>query len=46
MALWLSFLITFILFFKEKKAAVWLMTPYIAWVSFAAVLNYFIYILN
>jgi tryptophan-rich sensory protein len=44
--LWISILATIILFYKIKKTAAYLLIPYILWVSFAAVLNYSIWILN
>ena len=34
------------LFFKKNRAAGWLMTPYIAWVSFATILNGAIWVMN
>jgi len=37
---------TTILFFKIKKLAGYLMLPYIAWVSFAAVLNFLTWLAN
>lgn len=45
------FLLAFILaticfFFKQSKPAAYLLIPYLAWVSFAAILNYNIWILN
>ena len=33
-------------FFPVRKAAAWLLVPYLLWVSFATVLNYSLYILN
>jgi len=39
-------LLTIINFSKFSKAAAWLLVPYIAWVSFATILNYTIWILN
>lgn len=39
-------IITTIKFFKFDKIAGWLMVPYIVWVSFAGVLNLFIWMLN
>ncbi len=33
-------------FSKVSKPAAWLLVPYILWVSFASVLNYFVWILN
>lgn len=44
--LWLAILLTIIAFFRRSKPAGWLMVPYILWVSFAAVLNYFLWQLN
>lgn len=35
-----------IVFYKIKKEAGWLLVPYFLWVSFASVLNYFLFILN
>jgi len=45
-ALWITILLTMIKFFKLSTIAGALLTPYIAWVSFAAVLNVAIWILN
>ena len=39
-------LLTTFEFYKHDKAAAYLMIPYIIWVSFAAVLNYTIWMLN
>ena len=44
--LWFAILLTIISFFRLSPAAGWLMVPYIIWVSFASILNYFILILN
>jgi benzodiazapine receptor len=44
--LWIAILATIISFFKISKAAGILLTPYILWVSFAAVLNFFLFWLN
>ncbi len=44
--LWLSILATIVLFYKLSKPAALMLVPYIAWVTFAAVLNYYIWILN
>jgi tryptophan-rich sensory protein len=41
--LWLAILATIISFAKIYRAAAWLLLPYIAWVSFAAYLNYSIW---
>lgn len=45
-ALWVLILITIRYFAKISKSAAWLMVSYILWVSFAAYLNYSIWILN
>jgi benzodiazapine receptor len=45
-ALWIAILITIVKFFKLSTAAGSLMLPYILWVSFAAVLNVSIWMLN
>ncbi|MDF2593187.1 MAG: TspO and like protein, partial [Clostridia bacterium] len=42
----LFILLTTIEFCKIDKKAAWLMVPYILWVSFAAYLNYSIWMLN
>lgn len=44
--LWLAILMTIISFYKVSKTAVYLLLPYILWVSFAAVLNFSIAMLN
>ncbi len=44
--LWLAILATIIAFAKISKPAAWLLVPYILWVSFAAYLNYSIWMLN
>lgn len=44
--LWVMILLTMRVFALYSKAAVWLMLPYLAWVSFAAVLNFTIWRLN
>lgn len=44
--LWLEILITITYFFRVDRTAGLLMLPYIAWVSFAAVLNYGFFALN
>jgi len=45
-ALWIAILFTMFKFFKLSTAAGGLLLPYILWVSFAAVLNISIWILN
>lgn len=46
LALWAAILATTVLFFRRDRAAGWLMVPYLAWVSFAAVLNFVLWRLN
>jgi tryptophan-rich sensory protein len=46
LVLWLAILLTAIQFWKVSKTASVLLIPYILWVSFAALLNYQIWILN
>jgi benzodiazapine receptor len=45
-ALWLAILVTTVLFFRHSTAGGVLMLPYLAWVAFAAVLNFAIWRLN
>jgi len=44
--LWLAILATLLAFRPVSRAATWLLAPYLAWVSFAAVLNATIWRLN
>ncbi len=44
--LFVSIVVTMILFYKISRPAMYLLIPYIAWVSFASYLNYAIYVLN
>ncbi|MCB1377601.1 MAG: tryptophan-rich sensory protein [Alphaproteobacteria bacterium] len=44
--LWVALLLTAIAFFQRSRLAGTLMLPYLAWVSFAAVLNFAIWRLN
>ena len=44
--LWCAILITIIRVYPMSKFAAWLLMPYIAWVSFAAILNFTVYLLN
>lgn len=44
--LWFAILVTIIAFYKISKTSAYLLLPYIAWVSFAAYLNYSIWMLN
>ncbi|HUU65564.1 MAG TPA: TspO/MBR family protein [Dehalococcoidales bacterium] len=45
-ALWVAILFTILKFFKVSSVAAVLMLPYILWVTFAAVLNVSIWVLN
>jgi len=44
--LWVAILLTIIQFWKISRSASLLLIPYILWVSFAALLNYQIWVLN
>lgn len=44
--LWMAILMTTIASARRSKAAGWLLVPYLAWVSFAGVLNFSIWRLN
>ena len=44
--LWVIILLTILYFYKINKNAAYLLIPYILWVTFAAILNFFIFILN
>jgi translocator protein len=44
--LWIAIVTTMYAFYKVKKEAMYLLIPYILWVSFAAILNYNIWLLN
>ena len=44
--LWLAILGTMVLFYKISRPAMYLLLPYLLWVSFASYLNYTIWILN
>jgi len=44
--LWFSIMVTIFKFYKISKNAAYLLLPYIAWVTFAMYLNYFVWILN
>jgi len=46
LALWVAILFTIVNFYRVSKAAAYLLVPYILWVSFAGVLNLFIFALN
>lgn len=44
--LWISIILNMIYFAKFNKAAAWLLSPYLLWVSFASALNLGILLLN
>lgn len=44
--LWLAILATVLAFAKVRVLAAWLLAPYLAWVSFAAALNFAIWRMN
>lgn len=44
--LWLAIAATMVAFFDRSQLAGWLLIPYLAWVTFAAVLNFTIWRLN
>ena len=44
--LWIAIAATIYYFYKISKPAAYLLVPYIAWVSFATILNYSIFMLN
>jgi len=45
-ALWLAILGTLLAFWRVSKPAGWMLVPYLAWVSFAAFLNYTLWRMN
>ena len=45
-AMWIAIAITIIKFYGVSKTAAYLLIPYIAWVTVAAVLNFYVFILN
>jgi tryptophan-rich sensory protein len=46
LVLWVLIMATVITFWQVRQAAAWLMIPYLAWVAFAAFLNFTIWRLN
>lgn len=44
--LWIAIIATIVAFAKVSKPAAWLLAPYVFWVSFAAYLNFMIWMLN
>lgn len=45
-ALWLSIVANIFYFSKLNRTAAWLLVPYLLWVSFSGLLNFYIYLLN
>lgn len=45
-AMWVMILLTIFWFGKISSLAAWLLVPYISWVSFASLLNFYIWKLN
>ena len=45
-ALWAAILVTMLAFIRVSKPAGWMMAPYLAWVTFAAFLNFTLWRLN
>lgn len=43
---WFAILWTFVVFYRINKMAGYLLIPYILWVTFASILNYYVWILN
>jgi tryptophan-rich sensory protein len=46
LVLWVFILATIVTFFRVSRPAAFLLIPYLAWVSFASLLNYAIFTLN
>ncbi len=44
--LWIAIFLNIIAFARVEKKSAWLLVPYLAWTTFAAYLNYAIFILN
>lgn len=44
--LWLAIVATMVAFYRVSRTAMWLLVPYLLWVSFAGYLNYTFWILN
>jgi len=44
--LWFVILLNIVVFYRVRKEAGILLVPYLLWVSFASILNYYIFILN
>ena len=46
LTLWVAIIYTIVNFYRVSKTAAYLLVPYILWVTFAGVLNFFIWVLN
>ena len=46
LTLWCAIVYTIVNFYRVSKAAAWLLSPYILWVSFAAILNFALWRMN
>lgn len=46
LALWFAALYTLVNFYRISKFAAWLLLPYLIWVSFAAYLNFAVWLMN
>lgn len=44
--LWLSIMLMIFYFYRISRISAYLLIPYVLWVTFAAILNFYIYILN
>ncbi|MGW8184922.1 MAG: TspO/MBR family protein [Candidatus Moraniibacteriota bacterium] len=44
--LWLAIIFNIFIFYRISRTSAWLLVPYLLWVTFAAYLNYSIWILN
>ncbi len=44
--LWVLIIVTIVRFSRVSRTAAWLLAPYLVWVTFAAYLNFAIYLLN
>jgi len=45
-AMWVAILLTLVAFMRVSKTGGWMLVPYLAWVSFAAVLNFTLWRMN
>lgn len=44
--MWVAIVLTIVAFARVSKSAAWVMLPYLAWVTFATILNYSVWVLN